>query len=338
MGSIPTLNFPDIQISDIHLNVDSSDSGYDGLTGKLPYVLLTVKFAGISGNPISGSLFGLGFSVNPFSVNVKSFLTAFGPGLMNTVVGYASQIGTDFIENLDTNFVYMHEARNAVADLITQGQSFLDGHALDVGNAITPWLLGAAYAVYGVSYDPANSQPVPPDGPQGDLVIQYVGEIPPPAGGGVLTSAGSVEALDTSSSRPLSLNQTNPTAGIVGTPYSQVFSAFGGTAPYTFTITGSLPPATTASDAQISGTPTTAGVYSVAVTVRDAAGTQISQNFFVVINPAGLSITNNDPLPGGVITHFYAVQLAVQNDAGAKFTWSDAESSRGPYFAAARRN
>ena len=322
LGSIPTLNFPDIQISDIHLSVDSSDSGYDGLTGKLPYVLLTVKFAGISGHPINGSLFGLSFSVNPFSVNAKFFLTSLGPGLMNTVVGYASQIGTDFIENLDTNFAYMHEARNAVADLITQGQSFLDGHALDVGNAITPWLLGTAYAVYGVSYDPANSQPVPPDGPQGDLVIQYVGEIPPPAGGGVLTSSGSVETLDSSSSRPLNLNQTNPTAGIVGTPYSQVFSAFGGTAPYTFTIAGALPPGTTASETQISGTPTTAGAYSVAVTVRDAVGAQISHNFFVVINPAGLSIKNNDPLPGGVITHFYAVQLAAQDDAGAKFTWS----------------
>ncbi len=323
VGSITGLSFPNIQISDIHLGVDSSDGGYDGLIGPLPYVLLTIKFTGIGNQPISGSFLGSDFSVNDFSINVKFFLTSIGPGL-NSVVGYMSQAGTDFMENLDAGCVVRHIAQDHVNSLITTAQSFFDGHALEVGAAITPWLLGAAFAVYDVSYDPSNSQPVPPNGPQGDLVIQYVGQLPP-----ATSSVASVGAIGSPGLAPLALIQSNPAPGVIGTAYSQVFAASGGVAPYTWTIGGTLPPGTAASGATLSGTPTSPGAYSVAVTVKDSGGTQISQTYTVAINTPDLSIATNDPLPGGVITHPYAAQLAVAVASGGKYTWSAANLPAG---------
>jgi phospholipase C len=317
LGSIPTMTFPNIQISDIRLRMDSSDSGYDGLTGKLPFVLLTVKFTGINNQPITGSFLGLDFSVQPFSVNVKFFLTTFGPDPMGSVVGYITQVGTDLIEKLDTNFAYKDYAQDKVNSLIKSAQTFLDGHALQVGEAITPWLLGASFAVYRVSYDPTNSQPVPPDGPQGDLVIHYVGQLPPARSG----MPGSVDTLDFST-MPLTLSQANPASGVLSTPYSYAFLASGGTPPYSWTIGGAMPPGLTVNGSSLSGTPTAAGAYSVAVTVSDSAGAQASQTQIVAINTPDLAITTNDPLPRTVITHPYAMQLVVQGAPGAHYTWS----------------
>ncbi len=61
----------------------------------------------------------------------------------------------------------------------------------------------------------------------------------------------------------------------VGTPYSAMLSVVGGTAPFTFSIIGgSLPPGLTlnTSTGAITGTPTTAGYYTITAKVVDAAG------------------------------------------------------------------
>jgi phospholipase C len=317
VASFPTLNFPNIQVSDIHLSMNSSDGPYEYLPGPLPYVLLTVRFTGVNNQPISGSWFGFDFSAKPFSVNVKFFLTQVGVDIIDATVGYASQVGTDLIENLDANFEYMDLAGDALKIAIPKAQQFFDGHAGQVGAAITPWLLGAAFGVLNVRYDPANSQPVPPNGPQGDLVIDYIGQVPPTSGG-----LASNSALNSSGTAPLRLSRTLPPPGVIGAAYSQVFAASGGAAPYTWTIGGTLPPGTAANGATLSGTPSATGAYSVTVTVQDSVGTQVSQSYTVAINPSGLSITTNDTLPDGVITQPYAVQLAVQGTPGAHYTWS----------------
>ncbi len=56
-----------------------------------------------------------------------------------------------------------------------------------------------------------------------------------------------------------------------GTPYSQNFTGYPGTAPFTFTVPpGSLPPGLSlSSSGTLSGTPTTAGTYTFTVTTRD---------------------------------------------------------------------
>jgi hypothetical protein len=82
---------------------------------------------------------------------------------------------------------------------------------------------------------------------------------------------------------------TNPGArtGTVGTATSLQLAASGGTAPYTWTATG-LPPGLSISSAGlISGTPTTAGSYSVTVTARDSAGATGSASFSWTISTTG---------------------------------------------------
>ncbi|MFL6130419.1 MAG: S8 family peptidase [Mycobacteriales bacterium] len=76
--------------------------------------------------------------------------------------------------------------------------------------------------------------------------------------------------------------------GTVGVATSLQMSASGGTPPYTWSATG-LPPGLSinSSSGLISGTPTTAGTYSVTVTARDTGARTGSTTFTWTINPAG---------------------------------------------------
>src|SRR5260370_23518188 len=64
------------------------------------------------------------------------------------------------------------------------------------------------------------------------------------------------------------------TIGIVGKPLSIEFTVSGGIPPYSWGVTGSLPPGITqvATTGAISGTPTSPGDFSFAITAVDAIG------------------------------------------------------------------
>jgi uncharacterized repeat protein (TIGR03803 family) len=80
--------------------------------------------------------------------------------------------------------------------------------------------------------------------------------------------------------------------------YSQTLSGAGGTGPYSFTTSGTLPPGLTLSTAGIlSGTPMVAGTYPFVVAAADSSGITGSQTYTVMINPL-LAITTTT-LPGG---------------------------------------
>ena len=71
---------------------------------------------------------------------------------------------------------------------------------------------------------------------------------------------------------PLTINPFVPVVGVQGQPYSQQLSASGGNLPYTWSASGlpaglSIDPNT----GLISGTPTTAGLVNVTVSVTDTA-------------------------------------------------------------------
>jgi hypothetical protein len=78
---------------------------------------------------------------------------------------------------------------------------------------------------------------------------------------------------------------TNPplSNGAVGSPYSAGLTASGGSGTYTFTGSGLPPGLTLSSSGTLSGTPTAAGAYSVAVTATDSSGLTASASFAVSI-------------------------------------------------------
>ncbi|WP_245778071.1 S8 family peptidase [Lentzea xinjiangensis] len=100
---------------------------------------------------------------------------------------------------------------------------------------------------------------------------------------------------------PAVTNPGNQTS-TVGSPVSLQLAATGGTAPYTWSVTG-LPAGLSASaSGTISGTPTTAGTHTVVATATDAAGKTGSATFTWTVNAAGGGCdakTNSTPVAIG---------------------------------------
>jgi len=95
-------------------------------------------------------------------------------------------------------------------------------------------------------------------------------------------AATSTPITDVWTSNPSPVTVTNPgsqtsTAGTTITPLPLVAS--GGTAPYTWSVTGLPAGLTASSGGLVSGTPTTSGTYSVTVTATDSVGGSGSATF-----------------------------------------------------------
>jgi len=109
-----------------------------------------------------------------------------------------------------------------------------------------------------------------------------------------------------------------------GGAYSQTLSSVGGTAPISWSLdSGSLPPDLALSGGgTISGTATTAGVWSFDVEAQDSSATplaDIQPLSITVVEP--VQITTSSPLPGGTLGVQYAQQLA-STGGTAPVTWS----------------
>jgi hypothetical protein len=78
--------------------------------------------------------------------------------------------------------------------------------------------------------------------------------------------------------------------GALGQPYNQPILLSGGTAPYTFGVTGSLPSGVILnSGGMLTGTPSGTGTYSFTVSVTDNAGASASASYSVYISPIAIS-------------------------------------------------
>ena len=103
---------------------------------------------------------------------------------------------------------------------------------------------------------------------------------------------------------PLTIITTSPLpSGSAGVNYSATLSATGGTPPYNWSASGSLPPGLTlAANGVLSGSPTASGNYTFTAQVSDSsgqnyAGQSISKTFSVRIT-APLTVTTPSPLAG----------------------------------------
>lgn len=127
----------------------------------------------------------------------------------------------------------------------------------------------------------------------------------------------------TVTSAPLAVATTSLSNGTVGAAYVQTLAATGGVAPYTWSVaSGTLPAGLSlaAGSGILSGTPTQAGTASLAIQVKDSAGTTAIANLSLVINAAPPTITTTS-LPGGMVGTAYSQTLA-ESGGTAPYTWS----------------
>jgi hypothetical protein len=105
------------------------------------------------------------------------------------------------------------------------------------------------------------------------------------------------------------VSRTPPPDGTVGVPYSFVFGTEGGSAPHTLSLSsGSLPPGLKlASDGNLSGTPTTAGVFNFYIEAVDSVGSRTQVKFSITI-ATKLTVTVGS-LPPATVGTAYAYQL-----------------------------
>ena len=107
----------------------------------------------------------------------------------------------------------------------------------------------------------------------------------------------------------LIITTTSLPDGTAEVAYSQTLSATGGSAPYTWSATGSLPPGITLNQSGIlSGTPTAPGSFSFTVQVTDSGQRTATKGLTVTI-VAGLTITTESPLSNGAVGVAYSQTL-----------------------------
>ncbi|MCX7605372.1 MAG: Ig domain-containing protein, partial [Bryobacteraceae bacterium] len=106
---------------------------------------------------------------------------------------------------------------------------------------------------------------------------------------------------------------------VAGRPYSLPLTAAGGTPPYAWSVSGSLPPGLSLSGATLSGTPAQAGTYNFVLTVNDsAASSDIAFVTLQVLPAVSVNTASLPPATGGLP---YSQNLSATGGAGS-FTWS----------------
>ncbi len=124
----------------------------------------------------------------------------------------------------------------------------------------------------------------------------------------------------------------SPPAGMTGVAYpGDTFAVVsGGTAPFTWSETGALPPGLSLSTTgQLSGTPTTAGTYPITVAVVDSSSPALTASMTesLVINDSQMVISTTS-LPTGTVTYPYAGYSFTMSSGGSPpFTWNVTKGS-----------
>ncbi len=108
--------------------------------------------------------------------------------------------------------------------------------------------------------------------------------------------------------------------------YSQTFTASGGTSPYTYTETGTLPTGITFSAGTLSGTPTQAGSFPISVKVTDSTtgtGSPFSQTnaYTLTVTAPTITITPAS-LTAATAGAAYSQQFAASGGTGT-YTWTE---------------
>jgi hypothetical protein len=117
--------------------------------------------------------------------------------------------------------------------------------------------------------------------------------------------------------------------GEVSIAYSEAFTATGGTSPYTWSATGTLPPGLTLSPGgTLSGAPSSAGAFNFTVQATDSNHATATAPFTLTI-AAALSISTPATLNGGSVNSSYSQTLTASAGVGP-YTWTAPPGSLPP--------
>ncbi|WEK06205.1 MAG: Ig-like domain repeat protein [Candidatus Devosia phytovorans] len=118
-------------------------------------------------------------------------------------------------------------------------------------------------------------------------------------------------AVDLTVLTPATLLVQAPGAGVYGEAYSASLAASGGTAPYQYGVSGSLPTGVSfdASSGVLSGTPRSLGTFDLVLTVSDANGFTLTRNVALTIAAPAIVVTAELPAGGAFVP--YSGQISV---------------------------
>src|SRR5262249_7469364 len=118
--------------------------------------------------------------------------------------------------------------------------------------------------------------------------------------------------------------------GTTSVSYSQSISASGGTTPYTFSVSGSLPNGLSldSSTGAITGTPMAAGNFNFTIKVTDNNGCFASQAYSIMISCSTITI-NQTSLSSGMIGVAYSQTITASGGTGS-YTFTVSSGSLPP--------
>jgi hypothetical protein len=123
----------------------------------------------------------------------------------------------------------------------------------------------------------------------------------------------------------LTITTTSLPGATVGQYYNAGLTATGGTAPYSWSVAGSLPAGLVFyPTGAIVGSPTVSGSYQLTLLVSDAQRASASKSLLLVISAATtqpLAIATSSPLPAGTMGSPYSVTLSASGGT-APYQWS----------------
>lgn len=140
-----------------------------------------------------------------------------------------------------------------------------------------------------------------------------------------LTTSATIQLTVTSGASKLACTSTALPSATAGQPYSATLTASGGTTPYSWSASSTLPPGLSLnSTGTLTGTPTTTGKFSFSTTVKDSSSpteTSSSSYSLSIANAAAPLIIATSSLPGATSGTAYSATLSASGGT-SPYTWS----------------